>query len=77
MMVTRVDLVQVNSICTPAITETMSLLAEVQDFLSAANLGMQKRENTGTKPGTAIDASTLTQDLEHYCSELDSALQAL
>ena len=29
MMVTRVNVVEVNSICAPAITETMGLLAEV------------------------------------------------
>lgn len=74
------DIVEVNSICTPAISETMGLLAEVQDFLTAANLSPGNSSNKGSKPptgGAAIDASTLTADLEHYCKELDSCLQSL
>jgi len=71
----------------PAINECMSLLQEVQEFLASANLsfqGMAMRGGTTAKTAIngkvvapVVDGSTFTSDLEHYCTELDSALASL
>ena len=72
-----------------AIQDCLGLLEEIQHFIEAASYSKQGDSKTNINQNQAntkvnnqmgqstFNSATLTVDLEHYCNELDSALQNL